>query len=154
VQGEQTDLAVVQPLLRDYRFRLIVDDGSHNPGDKVMTFLTLFPWLEPDAVYISAGFDEIAVASMAQQEQPEDRAEPVKKRKHAGKRPARPSLLTRHLTTPVELPVGVAWFAELGRALSESDPRARSRREQPAREFILRTATGVALLPGSVVVTN
>ena len=61
VQGTQTDLGALQPLLRDYRFRLIVDDGSHHPDDQVQTFQLLFPWLAADSVYICAGFDESTI---------------------------------------------------------------------------------------------
>jgi hypothetical protein len=58
VHGSQTDFFVLQRLLRDRRFRLIVDDGSRRPDDQIQTFLTLFPWLEPDSVYICASFPE------------------------------------------------------------------------------------------------
>ena len=71
VQGNQTDLGALQPLLRDHRFRLIVDDGSHHPDDQVQTFQLLFPWLEPDSVYICAGFDESTI--LAENHGPQER---------------------------------------------------------------------------------
>lgn len=58
LHGSQTDFFVLKRLLRDRRFRLIVDDGSRRPDDQIQTFLTLFPWLEPDSVYICASFPE------------------------------------------------------------------------------------------------
>ncbi len=57
VQGSQTDLATFQPLLREYRFRVIVADGSLHDDDQLQTFAMLFPWLEPDSWYVCAGFD-------------------------------------------------------------------------------------------------
>lgn len=63
VHGSQTDFSVLKRLLRDRRFRLIVDDGSRRPDDQIQTFLTLFPWLEPDSVYICASFPEIEGAA-------------------------------------------------------------------------------------------
>ena len=59
IHGSQTDFFVLKGLLRDRRFRVIVDDGSRRPDDQIQTFLTLFPWLEPDSVYICASFPEI-----------------------------------------------------------------------------------------------
>lgn len=58
LHGSQTDFFVLKRLLRDRRFRLIVDDGSRRPDDQIQTFLTLFPWLEPGSVYICASFPE------------------------------------------------------------------------------------------------
>jgi demethylmacrocin O-methyltransferase len=63
VHGSQTDFFVLQRILRDRRFRLIVDDGSRRPDDQIQTFLTLFPWLEPDSVYICASLPDSAAAS-------------------------------------------------------------------------------------------
>ena len=69
VHGNQTDPGALYPLLRDCRFRLIVDDGSRRPVDQVQTFLMLFPWLEADSVYICAGLDERSLTSKGQPEQ-------------------------------------------------------------------------------------
>lgn len=55
LQGDQADPATLHRLLRGHRFRVVVDDGSRRGGDQIQTFLTLFPWLEPAAVYVCAG---------------------------------------------------------------------------------------------------
>ena len=49
---------------------------------------------------------------------------------------------------------GAGWFAELGRELAASEIRDRYLAKEPTRDFIRRTATGVYLLRGSVVVTS
>jgi hypothetical protein len=163
VQGNQTDLGALQPLLRDYRFRLIVDDGSHHPDDQVQTFQLLFPWLEADSVYICAGFDESTILAK-DQVQPEQEQQRPEKAKVRSKRMAEPD----RTITPTEAPGGVprrpaqlanqrtgpAWFAELGRTLAARDLPDRGGLEQPMRRFIRRKATGVYLLPGCVVVTS
>jgi hypothetical protein len=161
VHGNQTDLGALQPLLRDYRFRLIVDDGSNHPDDQVQTFQLLFPWLEADSVYICAGFDESTILSKDQPEQEQQRIETAKGRSKEEAAPKR-------AMTPLETPAnrlkrqarlanqrtGAAWFAELGRAIAASDLPDRRTPEQPMRAFIRRKATGVSLLPGCVVVTS
>jgi hypothetical protein len=172
VQGNQTDPGALQPLLRDYRFRLIVDDGSHHPDDQVQTFQLLFPWLEPDSVYICAGFDESTILASdqeqpAQPQPPGPAPEPEKPKAKAGGRTtgaAAPEPATTpsqtagggpgHPARPADQRTGPAWFAELGRALAARDlPEGRTP-EQPMRAFIRRKATGVYLLPGCVVVTS
>lgn len=50
--GSQADLGVLHALVRDHRFRVIVDDGSHVSTDQVFAFEHLFPWIEPDGVYV------------------------------------------------------------------------------------------------------
>lgn len=58
VHGAQTDPEVMRRLVRTYRFRMIVDDGSPYPEEKIQTFLAFFPWLEPGSVYFCCtGFD-------------------------------------------------------------------------------------------------
>lgn len=57
VQGNQTDTSSFHPLLRTYQFRLIVADGSLHDDDQIRTFVSLFPWLEPDSLYLCAGFE-------------------------------------------------------------------------------------------------
>jgi hypothetical protein len=165
VQGNQTDLGALQPLLRDYRFRLIVDDGSHHPDDQVQTFQLLFPWLEPDSFYICAGFDESTILAK-DQDQPErpqqrtvqpnvkgrskDEAAPlraIRPGEASGGVPRRPARLANQRTGP-------AWFAELGRTLAARDLPDRHALEQPMHRFIRHKATGVYLLPGCVVVTS
>ena len=161
IHGNQTDLETLQPLLREHRFRLIVDDGSRHPGDQVQTFQFLFPWLEPNSVYICAGFDESTILSKDQPEHEQQRIETAKGRSKEEAAPKR-------TMTPLETPAnrfkrparlsnprtGPAWFAELGRVLAASDLRDRHTLEQPLRAFIRRKATGVYLLPGCVVVTS
>jgi hypothetical protein len=162
-QGNPTDLGALQPLLRDYRFRLIVDDGSHHPDDQVQTFQLLFPWLEPDSVYICAGFDESTI--LAEDRARHEQQQGLKKRKGQTKgaagdaeRATRPGETlasgSRRSSRPTNPRTGVAWFAELGRVLAASDLPDRQRLEQPLRAFIRRKATGVYLLPGCVVVTS
>ena len=163
VQGNQTDLGTLQPLLRDYRFRLIVDDGSHHPDDQVQTFQLLFPWLEADSVYICAGFDESTIFAK-DQDQPERQQQRPEQAKGRPKDEAAPLRAIRPGEAPGGIPRrpaqlanqrnGPAWFAELGRILAASDLPDRRTLEQPLREYILRKATGVYLLPGSVVVTS
>ena len=141
VQGNPTDLGALQPLLREYRFRLIVDDSSHHPDDQVQTFQLLFPWLEPNSLYICAGVGESMTLSMDPLVQPVER-------------PERAAGLPRRQGGRPERPTGLAWFAELGRALTASDLRDHRAWQQPTREFILRKASGVLLLRGSVMVTS
>jgi len=164
VHGNQTDLGALQPLLRDYRFRLIVDDGSHHPDDQVQTFQLLFPWLEPDSVYICAGFDESTILAENQDRQERQLQGSQKMKgltKGAAGDPERSTRLGETLASspkrparPPNLRTGPAWFAELGRSLAASDLPGRRTPEQPMREFIRRKATGVYLLPGCVVVTS
>jgi hypothetical protein len=167
VQGNQTDPGALQPLLRNYRFRLIVDDGSHHPDDQVQTFQLLFPWLEPDSVYICAGFDESTILTR-DQEQPDQqrrsKAENPKANAKGQLKAAEPEPATTPSQAPGGVPVGPAqraneqtgpaWFAELGRSLAARDLPDGRTPEQPMRAFIRRKATGVYLLPGCVVVTS
>jgi hypothetical protein len=152
VQGNQTDLGALQPLLRHYRFRLIVDDGSHHPNDQVQTFQLLFPWLEADSVYVCAGFDENTILARDEdqperQQQRTDQAKGQSKGAAPGGVPRRPARLANQRTGP-------AWFAELGRTLAASDLPDRRALGQPMRRFIRHKATGVYLMPGCVVVTS
>ena len=52
VPGSQANLKLLHTLAQDYKFRLIVDDGSHRWGHQIFTFQTLFPWLETGGIYI------------------------------------------------------------------------------------------------------
>jgi hypothetical protein len=130
VHGSQADPTVLMRLVRDYRFRLIVDDGSRHADDKLQTFLTLFPWLESDSVYLCSGIDSLdasaadASASAALQ--------------------------------PVELGGAAtpAWFANLGISLSTSRAPGHPRSAWPAIARVQAHATGVTLLRGSAVVTT
>ena len=51
-QGSQADLTLLQMLAQRYKFRLIVDDGSHFWAHQIFTFQTMFPWLAPGGIYI------------------------------------------------------------------------------------------------------
>lgn len=53
--GSQADLDMLHCILREGRFRVVVDDGSRHAQDQIFTFTTLFPWLPPGSVYICAG---------------------------------------------------------------------------------------------------
>ena len=55
VQGNQADPATLHRVVKDYSFQIVIDDGSRQADDQILTFLTLFPWLEPGSVYICAG---------------------------------------------------------------------------------------------------
>lgn len=57
VQGDQVEFATYRALLQEYRFRLVIADGSLHGRDQWQTFRLLLPWLEPGAVYACAGFD-------------------------------------------------------------------------------------------------
>ena len=155
VHGNQTDLGTLQPLLSDYRFRLIVDDGSHHPDDQVLTFQMLFPWLEADSVYICAGFGDRAAAPKAQPEPP-GATQPglAGNREQPDEPSAQPERLETRLVGRSNQRTGAAWFAELGGALTAGERRDCRTLEQLMQEFILRKATGVVLLRGSVVVTS
>lgn len=50
--GDQTDAVILGGLCREHAFRLVVDDGSDDPSHKLHTFLTVFPWLAPGALYL------------------------------------------------------------------------------------------------------
>lgn len=141
VPGRQTDLAVLKPLLRDYRFRLIVDDGSRHPDDQVQTFLTLFPWLERDSVYICAGVDESWIPSTPHEKQP-------------GKAPSESEHAACLTEKKPKRLTGLGWFAELGRALTEREHQDVHTLDEAMRELTVHGASGVLLLPGSVVVTS
>lgn len=52
VQGDQTDLSLLNRLCLEYKFRLIVDDGSHLWAHQVLSFQTLFPCLRRDGFYV------------------------------------------------------------------------------------------------------
>lgn len=51
-QGSQADPKMLQKLLEQHAFRIMIDDGSHLWGHQIFTFQTLFPWIEPGGVYI------------------------------------------------------------------------------------------------------
>lgn len=57
VQGNQTDIMDLRPLLREYCFRLVIADGSHHDDDQIRAFELLFPWLDANSIYICAGFE-------------------------------------------------------------------------------------------------
>jgi hypothetical protein len=57
VLGRQSDLGVLQQLIRDYRFQVVVDAGAGSPRDQVSAFAALFPALQPGGVYICEGPD-------------------------------------------------------------------------------------------------
>ncbi len=154
VQGNQTDLGALQPLLRDYRFRLIVDDGSHHSDDQVQTFQLLFPWLEADSVYICAGFTNPVVTPKHQPEQPVEPATPAGTPERPEEPSAQPEDRATRQTGGAIQRTGSAWFAELGGALVTGE-RGDCRTLEPLIwELILRKTTGVFLLRGSVVVTS
>lgn len=140
LQGHQSDPEILKPLLRKYRFRLIVDDESRHAEDRVQTFLTLFPWLEPDSTYICAGLDESWSASVPQEKQ-------------LGKAAGKSTKASRRVGK-ADASTGLAWFADLGRALTEREHQCAKTLDQTMRERALQKATGVLLLPGSVVVTS
>jgi SAM-dependent methyltransferase len=52
VIGDASDRAVLDRLLGDQRFDVIVDDGSHRSQDVIATFCACFPRLEPGGIYI------------------------------------------------------------------------------------------------------
>ena len=157
VQGNQTDLAALQPLLREYRFRLIIDDGSHHPDDQVQTFQLLFPWLEADSIYICAGFSESesTVSSLDKPEQPVEPSTELRKiPEQSAEQLEQPEDLATRPVGRADQRAGPAWFAELGGALAAGE-RGDGRTLEPLIwEFILGKATGVFLLRGSVVVTS
>lgn len=59
LHGNQSDPALLQHIIRTYRPRLVIDDGSPQADDRIATFITLFPWLEPGAHYICAGLSDL-----------------------------------------------------------------------------------------------
>lgn len=130
VHGSQTDSAVLRQLVRDYRFRLIVDDGSQHADDKLQTFLTLFPWLEPDSAYLCAGIDA-------------HHGHAIDASGSAGLEPVE----LGGVATP-------AWFANLGISVSTSRALGNMRSKWPAIALVQEQATGVTHLGGSVVVTT
>jgi hypothetical protein len=148
VHGNQIDLGALQPLVRDYRFRLVVDDGSHHPDDQVLTFQLLFPWLEADSVYICAGIGELKSVPGIQIEPSGETPE------QPGDRPGRLADRVRRSADARDRRTGAAWFAELGRTVTGSERRDHPAFEQPMRKFIGRKTTGVFLLPGSILVTG
>ena len=52
VQGNQGDQELLRQLARDFRFRVIVDDGSHRWSHQINAFETLFPKMTPNGIYI------------------------------------------------------------------------------------------------------
>lgn len=63
VQGNQADPAVLHRVVKDRRIHVVIDDGSRRAEDQIQSFLTLFPWLEPGAVYVCAGLPDDAAAA-------------------------------------------------------------------------------------------
>lgn len=61
VQGSQIEFETYRSLLREYRFSLVIADGSLHGRDQWQTFTLLLPWLEPGAIYACAGFDPTEV---------------------------------------------------------------------------------------------
>lgn len=52
VQGDQTDLAVLESVVTRFGVpRVVIDDGSHRPDDIIASFEALFPLLPDGAVY-------------------------------------------------------------------------------------------------------
>lgn len=130
LHGSQTDQSTLRQLVRSYRFRVIVDDGSRHAEDKIATFLSLFPWLESDSVYICAGFEQ---------------AIPL----------VRPDLeLQGGETSTSESSLGPAWFANLGLELAAQRPKQPDEPTHLPIDTVLERATGVTLLRDSVVVTS
>lgn len=137
--GSQTDLSALRPLLREHRFRLIVDHGSRKPADQIFTFLSIFPWLEPDSVYICARFDGEERALIAagideadQTARPDAKSEPPR-------------------LSPVSAP---DWFAALG-ALTASRSGHGRRVDPPTPiEQVLSLITSLTLFPGSAVIRS
>jgi hypothetical protein len=58
VQGNQADSTTLHRVVKDRRFRVVIDDGSRRADDQILTFQTLFPWLEPGSVYVCAGLPD------------------------------------------------------------------------------------------------
>ena len=58
VQGNQADPATLHRVVKEYTLQVVIDDGSRCADDQIQTFLTLFPWLEPDSVYVCAGLPD------------------------------------------------------------------------------------------------
>jgi len=50
--GSQTDLEFLGNLARKYQPNVIIDDGSHQAADMILTFDRLFPFLTPAGFYI------------------------------------------------------------------------------------------------------
>lgn len=65
LHGNQADPAVLHRVARQHAFRVVIDDGSRRPEDQMLTFLTLFPWLAEDAVYVCAGLADAATEEAA-----------------------------------------------------------------------------------------
>lgn len=61
VQGDQVEFETYRSLLQEYRFRLVIADGSLHGRDQWQTFRLLLPWLDPGAIYACAGFDPVDV---------------------------------------------------------------------------------------------
>jgi hypothetical protein len=124
VHGSQTDHAVLRQLVREYRFRLIIDDGSPYWDDKLRSFLTLFPWLDPDSAYFLA--DSQASTSPLTREDAD--------------------------ATAGSASLDLSWFADLATTVAGRSAHAVSRGALEPLEHVVALATGVALFPGSVVV--
>lgn len=124
VHGCQTDPDLLRALARDSRFRLVIDDGSRHADDKLRTFLTLFPWMEPDGLYLCAGLDPVSAHYPA---------DPVSI-EHGG------------AATP-------AWFAGLALTLGR-DQRSGVPPAWSSVEEVRRRARGVLLYPTSVAVLS
>jgi hypothetical protein len=55
VQGNQGDQALLERLSREYRFRVVVDDGSHRWTHQINTFKTFFPAMSPHGIFFCEG---------------------------------------------------------------------------------------------------
>lgn len=123
VTGDQTDAMVMGSLCRCNQFDLVIDDGSEDAGHKLHTFLTLFPWLAGDGLYLCVNPDT------------QDGFGKVGSLQEIDTLPAT-SLGT--------------WFGQLGSALV-SGVRPASPVHTPL-QMVLRRTQSVTCLPGSVVV--
>lgn len=126
VQGRQTDPAVLRPLIQSFQFRLIVDDGSPRPPEKIDTFLALFPWMPPGSIYLCPDPEVIPAASGVTS-------------------PSEPE----HFGAP-----DPAWFANLGIAIARSVKSAELAGLLSPLDQAIALASGVHLLRGSVAVTT
>ncbi len=149
LHGLQGDHALLATLVRDYRFRVVIDDGSRNGAQQWASFSALFPALEPSGVYACEGVYDDSATALGEPAAPDDdeatngMAWPLS-RLPAGIGAGPPTPPDEHRLADVL--TALSWGLARGRGGSLPEDR-------PAFASILRRLDSVAFLPMAVVAT-
>lgn len=144
IHGAQDDLGLLLDLVRRYRFRLIVDDGSSDGRVQLAAFATLFPAIESGGIYTCESIWNDAPPPVLQAQRPPPD-------------PDEPGIDHRHEPIAAETGRREAGFLDLITALGRAAASGEAPDPLPidrARFAALRRRTAsVRFLPRLVVVT-